>query len=40
MKHYEITLSVIIEAESRSDALSQLMELSASDLDLEDIEEC
>ena len=40
MKEYQITLSVIIEAESRSDAILQLLELSASDLGIEHIEEC
>ena len=40
MKDYQITLSIVIEAESRSDAISQLMELSASDLDIDYIEEC
>ena len=40
MKDYQIALSIIIEAENRSDAISQLMELSASDLDIEYIEEC
>ena len=40
MKAYQVTLSIIIEAESISDAMSQLAELSASDLNLEDIEEC
>ena len=40
MKDYQITLSITIEAENRSDAISQLMELSASDLDIDYIEEC
>ena len=40
MKDYQIALSIVIEAESRSDAISQLMELSASDLDIDSIEEC
>ena len=40
MKDYQIVLSIVIEAESHSDAIAQLMELSASDLDIEYIEEC
>ena len=40
MKDYQISLSIIIEAENRSGAISQLMELSASDLDIESVEEC
>lgn len=43
MNDYKVTLSVIIEAENKSDAISKVMELSEDDLDLlglEDIEEC
>lgn len=40
MNIYKVTLSIAIEAESSSDAISQVMELSASDLDIECIEEC
>lgn len=40
MKCYEVVLKIIIEAENRSDAIEQVMELSTSDLDIESVEEC
>ena len=40
MKCYEVVLKIIIEADNRSDAIAQVLELSASDLDIESVEEC
>ena len=40
MKCYEVVLKIFIEAENRSDAIEQVMELSTSDLDIESVEEC
>lgn len=40
MKCYEVVLKIFIEADNRSDAIEQVMELSASDLDIESVEEC
>lgn len=40
MKCYEVILKIIIEADNRSDAIEQVLELSASDLDIEYVEEC
>ena len=40
MECYKVTLSIFIEAVNRSDAIAQVMELSASDLDIESVEEC
>ena len=34
---YEVVLRIFIEAESRSDAIGQVLELSASDLDIESV---
>ena len=39
MKCYEVVLKIIIEADNRPDAIEQVLELSASDLDIETIEE-
>ena len=39
MKCYEVVLKIIIEAENRSDAIEQVLELSASDLEVESVEE-
>ena len=40
MKCYEVVLRIFIEAENHSDAIEQVLELSASDLDIEYVEEC
>ena len=40
MKCYEVVLKIFIEAENRSDAIEQVLELSTSDLDIESVEEC
>ena len=40
MKCYEVVLRIFIEADNRSDAIEQVLELSASDLDIEYVEEC
>lgn len=39
MKCYQLTSSVVIEAENHSDAISQVMKLSAISLDIDSIEE-
>ena len=40
MNCYEVVLKIFIEAENRSDAIKQVLELSTSDLDIESVEEC
>lgn len=37
---HKVTLSIFIEADNRSDAVEQVLELSTSDLDIESVEEC
>ena len=39
MECYKVTLSIFIEAENRSDAIEQVLELSTSDLEIESVEE-
>ena len=40
MECYKVTLSIFIEADNRSDAIEQVLELNTSDLDIESVEEC
>ena len=40
MECYKVTLSIFIEADNRSDAIEQVLELGTSDLEIESVEEC
>ena len=40
MEFYKVTLSIFVEAENRSDAIEQVLELGTSDLEIESVEEC
>lgn len=39
MNYYEVKLSVFVEAESKQDAIKQVLSLDVSDLDIDAVEE-